>query len=201
MFCFVVAPPFALIQHGVLGNVGGNVCVWFLQANLLCIIWSYPPGPPPDDATHHPSDTDLDDHTNTYRMTSPYIPPQIQIFYQQPPQAENGEQTFIENKERPYSFFEAFYSEPPMTHEETYPSPTKVYEAKDEHSKWVDYYNTQNEDDSSGADGSVAEPSGGEASGEPSGGDASGEDGASSVSEPSKNQKSMKIVTVVTNRS
>ena len=73
-----------------------------------------------------------------YEMTSPFIPPIIQTFYEplllhSVHVAPVLEETIIENKrEKPYEFFECFYCEPPMASRDQYHTPLQeAYEAKD----------------------------------------------------------------------
>ncbi len=100
-------------------------CAWLFQASLMSILWGWTNG-----NTSMPSS---DDVTNQFRMTSHFVPPNVQPLFYTPPN-ENVESStdsiILENKDnRPYGFYEAFYSEPPMSAEETYPSPNHVYES------------------------------------------------------------------------
>ena len=84
--------------------------------------------------THAPTD-------NIYykKMSSPYQPPSVETFFDSCSldggASEAGASsglTYIEsNQERDYLFYESFYSEPPMTHEEVYPDCKDVYVARE----------------------------------------------------------------------
>jgi hypothetical protein len=74
-------------------------------------------------------------------MTSPFIPPVIETFYEPSAPAiayhhstpVDGGSTVVENKrETPYEFFECFYVEPPMASRDLYDTPlAEAYEAKE----------------------------------------------------------------------
>lgn len=71
-------------------------------------------------------------------MNTPYIPPAMNVFYDPPPLLEK-DPTPVAMPERPYTFFESFYSEPPMTNAEGYTSPYQVYEANEFSHTWTQH--------------------------------------------------------------
>ena len=71
-------------------------------------------------------------------MTAPFVPPDVRVFYEAPP-APAAPPEVIPAPDRPYTFFESFYSEPPMTNQDQYTSPQEAYSAKEFEQVWTDH--------------------------------------------------------------
>lgn len=65
-------------------------------------------------------------------MCPPYVPPNIDTFYEQPEgKSTSPTMVYVENRQdRPFAFLETFYTEAPMANEEEYPTPSDAYDAK-----------------------------------------------------------------------
>ena len=88
-----------------------------------------------DDDAPHVDESHVDaPQVEHFEMTSPYVPPQVQKFYD-PPYRDTDTvgqtPTVVENKvQRPAEFYDTHYSEPAMSSVDAYASPTEAYSAK-----------------------------------------------------------------------
>ena len=81
-------------------------------------------------------------------MTSPYIPPTIDVFYEQPASCDEAkEMCVIDQEARPFMFHEAFYCEPPMAQVNEYSCEGHMYEAKEFDSHWSSFGKDSQESD------------------------------------------------------
>ena len=78
-------------------------------------------------------------------MSTPYLPPEMTVFYEPPPPPNvPAELVFVKaERHEPFGFFENFYSEPPMANKDHYPSPVEMYTAKEFEQTWIDYQKSE----------------------------------------------------------